>query len=93
MGAISDFIIVPHLSLDPGLNDVLAEDSSIEQILMIFFQGIQGLFQGGGQRPYFTLDFLAGLLDVHIKRSKTCLHGVDLLADAVDARHEDSTHG
>ncbi len=75
--------------VDPFLDQVLGEDPALQQVLVVIFQGVQGLRQRGGD----ALDLLQFAPFQFVKIHVVRLARIDLVLNPIQAGHQHGGEG
>ena len=81
------------LAVDPDLDEPLGEHAAAGEVLMIRFECVERLIEGGGQAVDLLLFFLGKIEEVEVVGTPAAGGGIDLVDDAIDTRHQDSGVG
>ena len=77
------------LVVEPGLDDIAGEDVAFEQKVVVFLQGIERGFERSGTARDLGQLFGGKVVEILVER----LARVDLVHDAIEARHQHRREG
>lgn len=81
------------LAVDPDFDEPLGEHAAAGEVLMIRFERIERLVEGGGQAVDLLLFLLGKIEEVEVVGTPAAGGGIDLVYDTVDTRHQDGCVG
>ena len=89
MRDLGKFGTLGALRLDKVLQQLLGEHAACGQVVVIGLQSVQRLGEAGGQTLELGLLLVGEMVEVEVVGTPALGVGIDLVLDAVQARHQD----